>query len=470
MGFDTLSFWFAFLVLVGLYHCLRSLKSKNALLLISSYGLYCSFDPRFLPILLASTITDFLAGFWLGPNNSSLKRRWAIFASLSVNLGLLFTFKYLLDVFTLLGWQSQDHFFLFKSLGEYGLPLGISFYTFQTLSYSFDVYRGKLKHTNSLLNFALYVSFFPQLMAGPIEKARRLLPQVTERTRASLQDFREGTLLILLGLFKKIYVANSLGVAVEHVFRQSDSLPSLYLLASLLMTFQVYADFSGYSDMARGMARFFGIRIMINFKPFFASYRPQLFWQCWHISFTEWIRDYVILPFRDPKKREWHLCMQILITFVLIGLWHKASWNWILFGLLHAFVFILNRQWSRATRHFGITVSPWIGVPIGLLVMYTVFILSGLLHRSEDPDMILNIGQSILKFSGWGEASTLYMQYALQFLGPLIIYEAWTLYKKDEFILLKNHWVFQAVAAAFVLTALTIWERSTGPGFIYFAF
>lgn len=391
-----------------------------------------------------------------------------MFFSLSVNLGLLFSFKYLLDLFSPDKLNSLFETTVFDTLVNIGFPIGISFYTFQTLSYTFDVYRGKIKATHNLQDFALYVSFFPQLLAGPIEKARRLLPQLQKERSVSLQDYKEGTVLILLGLFKKIYVADSLTFAIDFVFEEK--LPNLLVFACILMTFRVYADFSGYSDMARGMARFFGIRLVQNFKPFFLCTSPNAFWRSWHISFMEWIRDYLILPFRSFRKSEWMISLRILLALLIVGIWHKASLNWVAFGLMHGLALLIYRWWNLFQRRHNMDFPLWIKKGVGFLFMIFIYFLSGLLHRSFELKETFQILQSISLFKGWHYGIMNYLIYSFQFIGPLFLYEITTLKKKDEFFILKSHWIIRAFVMALALSFIILFERVSKPSFIYFDF
>ena len=462
MGFDTISFWVVFFFLALLHRILIKKVFRNALLLIASYAIYGAWDVRFLPLILISTLVDFSAGHWAGPDNTPWQRRTALAFSLTVNLGLLCTFKYLLEI-----WGSNG---LPDMLVEIGLPLGISFYTFQTLSYTLDIYRGRMAHTRNLMDFALYVSFFPQLTAGPIEKARRLLPQISADRTVTWEDMKEGLALIMLGLFKKIYVADSLATAIDFVFEEENPETPLVLFASILMTFRVYADFSGYSNMARGTARFFGIKLIQNFRPFFTATSPQVFWRSWHISFMEWVRDYLILPFHNRKRSEWITSTHIFFTLIIVGLWHKASINWLLFGLLHGSALVATRQWNIFCKKYRFLLPNLIRVGFGLCFMMTLYFFSGLFHRSEDIEQTLSLLSSLNFFEGWHREPVDFLLYALQFLGPLLVYESFIILKKDEFFILKCPLILRAFAMAVALSFIVLFERVGESRFIYFNF
>ena len=470
MGFNTISFWLIFTCLFFIYQLISKRVFQNAFLLFFSYCFYASYSPHFLFLIIFSTLVDFFVGFWAGPVNPMWKRRLALSLSIFVNLGLLFTFKSLIEISNhnelreLLG-SAFSHLLL-----DIGPPIGISFYTFQTLSYTFDVYRGKIKATHDLQDFALYVSFFPQLLAGPIEKARRLLPQFQKDRQVSWRDYQEGIVLILFGLFKKVYVADSIAVAIDFVFEQKDTESNLIIFASILMTFRVYADFSGYSDIARGLARFFGIQLIQNFKPFFMCSSPAAFWRTWHISFMEWVRDYLILPLRNFRKTEFLISLRILLALSVVGIWHKISWNWLVFGLMHGLALLLYRWWNLSQRKYHIKLPSWFKKSFGFLFMIHLYFFSGLLHRSSDLKTAFSMLQSIPLSDFWNYGIVNYLIYIFQFIGPLIFYEVMTLIKKDEFFILKYHWLFRAFMMALALSFLILFERTSESGFVYFAF
>ena len=469
MSFNTISFWITFAFLVAIYRFIPKKRTiQNSVLLVTSYIFYASWNFYFLFPILLSTLIDFLVGHFAGPENKTYQRRLALFSSLLVNLGLLFIFKYSLEIFSVDELRSIFGKNIPNILIHIGFPVGISFYTFQTLSYTFDVYRGKIKATHNLQDFALYVSFFPQLLAGPIEKARHFLPQIQKERFVSLQDYKEGAVLILLGLFKKIYVADSLAFAIDFVFEEK--IQNLTIFACILMTFRVYADFSGYSDIARGMARFFGIKLVQNFKPFFLCTSPNAFWRHWHISFMEWIRDYLFLPFRNFRKKEWMISVWILLVFLIVGIWHKANLNWLIFGLIHGLALLIYRRWRLFQRKYNIGPPTWFQKSFGFLFMMHLHFCSGLLIRSSDLQETFHLLQSIDLFEVQYHGIRNYLIYAFQFLCPLFLYEIIVLKKKDEFFIFKYHWSIQAFIIALVLSFIIIFERGGEPNFIYFDF
>ncbi len=318
----------------------KSLKAQNLFLLVASYVFYGWWDYRFLSLIFISTIVDFVIGQKIANAEGLNRKRLFLRISLLANLGLLGFFKYY--NFFVESWVGA-----FSTLGidfagstiNVILPVGISFYTFQTMSYSLDIYRGQLKPTNDFISFAAFVSFFPQLVAGPIERASNLLPQILNKRSFDLNEAKDGLRQILVGLFKKVVLADNLARFVNMAFGEyADLSGSTLLVGSIFFSFQIYADFSGYSDIAIGTARLFGVKLMTNFRyPFFSRSIPE-FWRRWHISLNTWLNDYVFLPL-SIRFRYWHkwgLLLAAWITFGLSGIWHGAGWNYIAFGLIHA--------------------------------------------------------------------------------------------------------------------------------------
>ena len=352
MLFNSSAFLAFYLFLFPLYWLIhRHIRARNTLLLIGSYFFYGSWDWRFLGLIAISTLVDFYCGKAIHASNNVVIRRRYLILSLLVNLGILAFFKYFgffvssfVDLLGLLGIQANIH-----SLNII-LPVGISFYTFQTLSYTIDIYYGKLKPTNNLLNFATFVAFFPQLVAGPIERASELLPQIERRTSFNYIQFREGLFLILWGLFKKTLIADRLAVYVDLVFADPTSFTGEQcLIAVSFFAVQIYCDFSGYSDIARGLAKTMGIELMVNFNAPYFALSIREFWQRWHISLSTWFRDYVYIPLGGSKTSGLRLKRNLLVTFVVSGLWHGAAYTFLVWGFLHAFGYLLDphTRWLR---------------------------------------------------------------------------------------------------------------------------
>ena len=320
----------------------RHLKVQNFLIVVASYFFYAYWDWRFLGLILFSTCVDYVVGRKLKNEVKVTHRKIWLWTSVIVNIGLLGFFKYynfflenFVDAFSFFGNEFQA-----KSL-HIVLPVGISFYTFQTLSYTIDVYKRKLEPTKDFIAFAAFVSFFPQLVAGPIERATRFLPQFDKRRVFNYSKAVDGMRQILWGLFKKIVIADNCAEFANQIFNNSSEMNgSTLALGALFFSFQIYGDFSGYSDIAIGVSRLFGFDLMKNFAfPYFSRDVAE-FWRRWNISLTTWFRDYVYIPLGGSRGGQWAMLRNILIIFIVSGFWHGANWTFIIWGMLNALYFI----------------------------------------------------------------------------------------------------------------------------------
>jgi D-alanyl-lipoteichoic acid acyltransferase DltB (MBOAT superfamily) len=344
MVFTSLHFVAFFAVVYPLYRVLPH-RAQNVMLLVASYYFYAAWDWRFLSLLIGSTVVDFLVGRYLGAEHPARKRRMALVASLVYNLGVLAIFKYFNffeeSLIALAGW------FGWKLDGvtlNVILPMGISFYTFMTVSYVIDVYRREIAPTTHLLDFALFVAYFPHLVAGPILRASLLLPQIEKPRTISAEQNREGLWLIGWGCFQKMFLADNLAPLVESVFATGASPGGLdVVLAVYAFALQIYGDFAGYSNIARGVSKLFGIELNINFLfPFFST-SIQAYWRAWHISLSTWLRDYLYIPLGGSRGGEWKTWRNLLITMTLGGLWHGAAWTTVLWGTYQGVCLIAGR-------------------------------------------------------------------------------------------------------------------------------
>ncbi len=320
----------------------RNIKLQNVLIVTASYVFYGWWDWRFLSLILFSTIVDFVVGQHLKKENRQTKRKILLWTSILVNLGFLGFFKYynffignFISAFSFFGREIQGN-----SLNII-LPVGISFYTFQTLSYTIDVYKRKLEPTNDFIAFSAFVSFFPQLVAGPIERATHLLPQFSSKRTFNYSKAVDGTRQILWGLFKKVVIADNCAELANAAFNNSaDAHGGSLVLGAIFFTFQIYGDFSGYSDIAIGTARLFGFNLMQNFAfPYFSRDIAE-FWRRWHISLSTWFRDYLYIPLGGSRVNIARAIRNIVIIFVVSGFWHGANWTFIFWGLLNAIYFV----------------------------------------------------------------------------------------------------------------------------------
>lgn len=383
----------------------EKIRLQNILILISSYIFYGFWDWRFLFLIFLSSIIDYYAGLQIYKSSISSRRKFYLWFSIIWNLGILFTFKYFnfftqnfLELFNL---ENREKWVL-NSINIV-LPVGLSFYTFQTLSYTIDVYRNKVKPTSKLLEFLCFVSFFPQLVAGPIERASYLLPQFFNKRKFNYQQSKEGLRQILWGLFKKIVVADNLAIAVNTFFENPSHYQSWELYyALILFYFQIYGDFSGYADIALGTSKLFGFDLHVNFKlPHFSKGIPE-FWSKWNITVSQWFRDYVHIPFlQNRKKTIFNRRLALIITFGLIGLWHGAKWTFVIFGLIHAIYMIFYQTYRKKNKGKlikKVNFKQRFTDGLAILLSFNLVVLSIVFFRAPDTPTAILILKRIFLF------------------------------------------------------------------------
>jgi D-alanyl-lipoteichoic acid acyltransferase DltB (MBOAT superfamily) len=407
MLFNSIDFAI-FLPLVFIVYWLlqnHGLKWQNALLLVSSYIFYGWWDWRFLSLIIFSSFIDYFLGLSIAKSDVKRKRKLFLILSLVVNLGFLGFFKYynffaqnFADAFTFFG-QSIE-----PSRLNIILPVGISFYTFQTLSYTIDVYRKKLEPTRDIIAFFAFVSFFPQLVAGPIERATNLLPQFYKKREFNNNLAIDGLQQILWGLFKKIVIADNCAQYVNDIFNNYDmySTPTL-ILGAVYFAFQIYGDFSGYSDIAIGTSKLFGFKLMTNFKyPYFSRDIAE-FWRRWHISLSTWFRDYLYIPLGGSRGNKLNALRNTIIVFVVSGFWHGANWTFIVWGALNALYFLpllllkQNRRYldnAADNRNF-----PSFNEAIRILMTFSIVTLAWVFFRAENISHAIDYYAHIFEFS-----------------------------------------------------------------------
>jgi D-alanyl-lipoteichoic acid acyltransferase DltB (MBOAT superfamily) len=345
MLFNSVEFAVFFVVVLALYWQLRG-RARNALLLVGSYVFYGLWDWRFLGLLALSTVVDFTIGNLLGRTVEPRRRSSLLVVSMVVNLGILGIFKYAnffvdsaVSLLADVGLEPNEPFL------QVVLPVGISFYTFQTMSYTIDVYRRRLEPVPDLLVFATFVAYFPQLVAGPIERARILLPQLIGNERSIDEDkVISGLALILLGLFKKVVLADGVAAIADRAFDDPAGLSWLAVATGVVaFAIQIYGDFSGYTDVARGVSRLLGIELTVNFTQPYLSRNITEFWRRWHISLSNWLRDYLYIPLGGNRAGPVRTYVNLVLTMLLGGLWHGASWNFVVWGGLHGGYLVVHR-------------------------------------------------------------------------------------------------------------------------------
>jgi len=407
MLFNSLEFAFFLPIVFLLYWFVthRSLKQQNALLLLASYFFYGWWDWRFLSLIAFSSLVDYFVGISLANAETKMKRKLLLSLSILVNIGFLGFFKYFnffaesfAQAFTLLGEPLE-----ISSL-KIILPVGISFYTFQTLSYSIDIYRKKLTPTKDFVAFFAFVSFFPQLVAGPIERASNMLPQFLNKRDFKYREAVNGCRQILWGLFKKIVIADNCAEFVNIIFEDpSAHSSSTLILGVILFSFQIYGDFSGYSDIAIGVARLFGFKLMRNFAYPYFSRNIGEFWRRWHISLSTWFRDYLYIPIGGSRGSTLLQIRNIFIVFLVSGFWHGASWNFLCWGGLHALFFIPLVLMKRNRTFLHSIKTKWLfpSLKEGLLIVFTFSItsLAWVFFRAESVSESLHYFQGMFSDS-----------------------------------------------------------------------
>jgi alginate O-acetyltransferase complex protein AlgI len=368
----------------------RSLKLQNLTILFASYIFYGWWDWRFLSLIIFSTVVDYVVGQRLKNTEHRMTRKFWLMLSITVNLGLLGVFKYYNFFLDSLynaapGLQAVMGFNTLSII----LPVGISFYTFQTLSYTIDVYKQKLEPTKDFIAFAAYVAFFPQLVAGPIERATNLLPQFKKERVFNYTAATDGMRQILWGLFKKIVIADNSAVFANEIFANSDTYSgSALLFGALFFAIQIYGDFSGYSDIAIGTARLFGINLMRNFAfPYFSRDIAE-FWRRWHISLSTWFRDYLYIPLGGSRGGRGMQVRNIFIIFIVSGFWHGANWTFLAWGALHAMFFLPLLLSNRNRKYLDIAAKgkllPSLKELFGMAITFGLVVISWIFFRAED--------------------------------------------------------------------------------------
>ena len=422
-------------------------KTKNLFLLCSSYFFYGYVHPWFIILIAASTLANYFYGICIEKHNS--KKIIFLYLSIITNLTILGFFKYynffidnITPLFKILSLPTTD-----LTLQIF-LPIGISFYTFQSLGYTIDVYRKKIAPCNNIINFSLYVSFFPQLVAGPIERASRILPQIERNKIFQLKQASDALLLIIWGYFKKLVIADNVGVIVDKIF--SSNISSFYLLwvGVIGFTVQIFADYSAYTDIARGVAKLFGIELVKNFKAPYLAKSPSDFWKRWHISLSSWIKDYLYVPLGGSRVNNGRFVLNVFITMGLCGLWHGASWNFVLWGLYHALLIVLYRFIGALLPQKLTDLKSLL--PAKIILMFAFTCTGWLIFREANPAYLL----SYITLSPFN-VSRIDIQVA-SYLGILI-----TMYTTPLIIHLIGSYVFQKEMLTGKITRKTEWRVRT---------
>lgn len=460
----------------------RSLRWQNTLVLIASYFFYAWWSYKFLGLLLLSTVLDFSYGFGVASLN---KRKAKLFLWLSIinNLGILAVFKYY-DFFAVQFQQLFDNCGLHTNplLLQIALPVGISFYTFHGMSYVFDIYRKQQKPLTDFVDYAVFVSFFPLLVAGPIERATHLLPQVQRKRVFDYAQAAEGCRLIVWGMFKKVVIADSLAATVDEIFqRYPEQSGTTLVLGAVAFSFQIYGDFSGYSDIAIGTAKLFGFELLSNFKfPYFSRNLAE-FWRRWHISLSSWFRDYLYIPIGGSKLGKAKAIRNIFIIFLLSGFWHGANWTFIVWGAIHACGFLPLLIFNKNRQHITDIVASKHSLPglKELLQMLCTFIFvafAWIFFRADDLNMAAGyIWQMVNSFATrpqqlWHQP---YGISVFQYIIPFVWIDWWL--RRDERRLKVItppvfRYIIYVLMLLAILTFLHLFSNNQKMDFIYFQF
>lgn len=466
MLFNSYQFWFFYLLVIVVYRFL-SHRDQNWLLLGASYYFYSCWDWKFLPLIIITTLVNFFVARDLS-TASPRRRKVAVSFAVVVSLGILAYFKYAnffitstQEFLTAIGFEAD-----LNTLSII-LPVGISFYTFQTLSYTIDVLRGRVEATRSLRDFALYVAYFPQLVAGPIERASQLLPQIVERRRQVASDFTVGLSLVMTGLFLKVVIADNVSFIANGAFMApvgeitgTDALVGLYAFA-----FQIYGDFAGYSFMACGVSRWLGIHLMVNFARPYLAKNPSDFWQRWHISLSSWLRDYLYIPLGGNRGGKVKTYRNLMLTMLLGGLWHGAAWTFVAWGFLHGLILCVYRALGNP---FSEGVSRLRSV-LACLFFFHLVCFTWLFFRADHFHQAWDMLCLIFTDQG-GSAFSVYGFWMLVFLClPLVAAEIWS-DKHEERRMHCLPWKMRAGIYCYIMLMVIVFSPAILSDFIYFQF
>ncbi len=478
MLFNSLSFCLFFsLVFVLYWFIVRKLRWQNLLLLFASYFFYACWDWRFLSLILFSTLVDFFVAKAIALEHRQRKKRYLLYISLFVNLGLLGYFKYanfFLDSLMSLG-ESLGFTCHYSSLSII-LPVGISFYTFQTMSYTIDVYRGRIKATEDFVAFSTFVAFFPQLVAGPIERASNLLPQFFRSRVFTYEKAVDGMRLILWGLFKKVVIADNASLIVDEIFRNYTDYSGLTLIVgAIFFSFQIYGDFSGYSDVAIGVAQLLGFDLQRNFATPYFSRNISEFWKRWHISLTSWFKDYVYIPLGGNRGGRIFIMRNIALVFFLSALWHGANYTFLFWGLIHTALFIpiYFAQGSKLTNVVAQGRQLFSLKELAQMLITFFFVtLAWVFFRAENLTIAFDyVCRSFSKFS-FHLAHITNMRKLMLAFAFLLLIEWWGRERNHSLEHLQHYLKPVALRWAFylLLTILIIMSSGQEQQFIYFQF
>lgn len=474
MLFNSFIFFIFLGVILPIFYILPSKQSKNIFLLFTSYLFYGYWDLRFCSLLAISTLIDYYIGKQLFKTRDSKKRKFLLVISLCVNLGILGFFKYFnffVDSFQDIS-QNFGYNIDYLHLNIL-LPVGISFYTFQTLSYTIDIYRKRLKPTNNFIDFALFVAFFPQLVAGPIERAKSLLPQLSKKLKPNKDQINQGIALIIFGLFKKVLIGDTAGRFVDNIFGNLEYYKSIEILSALILfSVQIYADFSGYTSIARGTAKLLGVELMKNFKQPYLSRNITEFWRRWHISLSSWLRDYLYISLGGNRLGRFRTYINLMTTMLLGGLWHGASWNFVIWGGLHG-AFLSIHKLININKRIDSSNMKSLNIKsiFNIIITFILVLITWLFFRSTSWDTTQLFISKLLYWEP-SEYSLLFVTISITYILITLIFDLIEYATKSHTYILKlksNGIKYGILCTLFVITLIYMFQAEPLP-FIYFQF
>ncbi|WP_420571263.1 MBOAT family O-acyltransferase [Kordia sp.] len=487
MFFNSLDFAIFFPIVFVLYWFFsKNLRQRNFFILVASYFFYGFWNWKFLSLIIISSFVDYFIGKKLFKEESPKKRKVLLYCSLLVNLGFLIYFKYFnffiesfVDAFSLFGKELQ-----IETLNII-LPVGISFYTFQTLSYTIDIYKKKLEPTNDIIAFFSFVAFFPQLVAGPIERASHLLPQFFKKYTFNYEQVKSGILLMLWGLFKKMVIADRLAIVVNETFNNVNDYAGIeFIIGTIFFAFQIYCDFSGYSDIAIGISRTMGFDLMNNFeRPYFSKSITE-FWRRWHISLSTWFRDYVYIPLGGSRNGKYRTYFNLFMVFFISGIWHGAAMTFVIWGAIHGIIIVLEKATGKVRKKTFESIKldkrSFFGKIFFITITFIIVCFAWIFFRANSLSDSLIIIDQIFSFGSSGKSITSELGmnqvefYASLFFILFMLSFEWSHKKWNLSTLLQRQntfvrWSFYAVSAI-VIIILGVYGSFNESEFIYFQF
>jgi|SRR5579862_1809087 len=475
MWFDTPAY-ILFLILVVTIYWRLGRKGQNLFLLAASYVFYGWWDYRFLLLMIGSTTIDFFIARAIARTTNLSTRRTLLVVSLIINFGILGVFKYFnffvdssMHVFNTFGFRVSRHFLRII------LPPGISFYTFQEVAYIVDVYKGKIRSAESFIDYALFISLFPHLIAGPIQRPSHLLPQVQNDRKFGEERFFDGIMLILSGLFRKCVIADNCALLANAAFSGNFGTPNLAVLAvgSYAFAWQIYGDFSGYSDIARGSAQLLGFHFMVNFRQPYLATSLQDFWRRWHISLSTWLRDYLYIPLGGSAEPGYKTYRNLLFTMLLGGLWHGANWTFVIWGWLHGVGLAIERfvrsYWNKFASFSDAGKQHILHTWVNRVLLFHLVCLGWIFFRANSVSDAANLLRGLGQMHWQPEYLIAFKLLAL-FTIPLFVVDLLLEYSGDEYLFQSSAPMARVVVAVSTLALITFFSANQANAFIYFQF